>query len=117
VQISKHSKGSASFSFLMGNLTTGALASFAKSTEHDFGPTYAAAVVEYPYTSYKAVSNFGTVTFTQVEANSRGFGAYNLDKDVMVDLNSSKSPTLATTGKLTDLSTGATYSVKYGRCN
>jgi hypothetical protein len=117
VQIAKHSKSSASFSFLMENLTTGKLASFAKSTEHDFSPNSAAAVVEYPYTKNKAVSNFGTVTFTQAEANSRGFGAYNLDKDVMVNLNSSKFPTLATTSKLTDEPGGATFSVKYERCN
>jgi hypothetical protein len=117
VLINKPKRGSASFSFLLENVSSGAISIFAKSTEHDFGPTYAAAVVEYPYTKYKAVSNFGTVTFTQVTANFRGFGADNLDKDVMVDLNSSKFPTLATTGKLTDQPMGATYSVKYGHCN
>ncbi len=114
VRINKPSKHSASFQFLMENMQTGAAASFAKSAEHDFGPTSAAAVVEYPYQYYNAVSNFGKVTFTQVEANERGFGAYNLDKDIMIGPYKNGTAGLAETGKLTDNSSGATFFVKYG---
>jgi Peptidase A4 family len=116
VQISKPSKSSASFRFLLKNVKTHKMASFAKSEEHDFGPTYAAAVVEWPWMYYKAVSNFGKVTFTGVEANERGFGAYNLVKNILTGTDTNKksgTAGLAETSKLTDNSSGATFFVKY----
>ena len=113
VQITKPSRHSASFQFLMENTKTGKIASFSKSEAQDLKPTYAAAVVEYPYTIDKAVSNFGSVTFTDVEANERGFGAYKLDKDIMTGPYKSRTAGLAETGKLTDDAFGATFFVKY----
>jgi hypothetical protein len=113
VQITKPSSGSASFSFLMENLYNGKTASFAKSTPHDFGPNQADAVVEWPYQNNPAISNFGTVTFSDVEANNKPLGDYSLDDNELYD----GSTSLATTSKLTNDSIGATYTVKYTHCN
>jgi hypothetical protein len=113
VQITKPSPHSASFQFLMENLKTGKVASFSKSEEQDLRPTYAAAVVEWPFTIVNTVSNFGSVNFSDVEANQRGFGAYKLDKDIMTTPYRKKSAGLAETGKLTDDAFGASFFVKY----